>query len=274
MYDVNIQSGLAEAFTSGILNDLQDFWFSHLADKTHVIVPSVQDINVWFIDKSDEYDDLCRYVPIAQIISRTLVALQLTSSSQKFGSLLNIIFSQKASAEDLLAAANPVSALDWMSLIILIDQIPRNCYRGMEAAKVFNFFDPLALTIALKAKELAIHQRPEVRFKMGYRLWLSMPMEHSEDMKMQELMVEEQKQRLQDLQMLIQGKVAMEDDGVRFCREVLVSKKDELSTLKKGMQKAVDEHHDAIKRFGRFPYRNVALGRESTQEEQAFLDAM
>jgi uncharacterized protein (DUF924 family) len=144
----------------------------------------------------------------------------------------------------------------------------------MEAAKVFNFFDPLALTIALKAKELAIHQRPEVRYKMGYRLWLSMPMEHAEDIKMQELMVEEQKQRLQDLHMLIQGKVAMEDDGVRFCREVLVSKKDELSTLEKGMQKAVDEHHDAIKRFGRFPYRNVALGRESTQEEQAFLDAM
>ena len=28
-----------------------------------------------------------------------------------------------------------------------------------------------------------------------------------------------------------------------------------------------------IRRFGRFPYRNAALGRETTPEEQAFLDA-
>lgn len=31
-------------------------------------------------------------------------------------------------------------------------------------------------------------------------------------------------------------------------------------------------HHDIIRRFGRFPRRNAALGRESTPEEQAFLD--
>jgi uncharacterized protein (DUF924 family) len=201
-------------------------------------------------------------------------ALQLIPSSQKFGSLLNTIISQQASVKDILAAANPISALDWMSLIILIDQIPRNCYRGMEAAKVFNFFDPLALTIALKAKELAIHQRPEVRYKMGYRLWLSMPFEHAEDIEMQESMVEEQRRRFQDVDLLIQEKVDMENDDVRFCREVLVSKKEDLRTLKKGMQKAVDEHHDAIKRFGRFPYRNVALERASTREELDFLDAM
>jgi hypothetical protein len=73
MSDVNKQSALAEAFVSGILNALQDFWFSHLADQTHVIVPSIQDINVWFVDKSDEYDDLCRYVLIARITTRTLV---------------------------------------------------------------------------------------------------------------------------------------------------------------------------------------------------------
>jgi uncharacterized protein (DUF924 family) len=30
-------------------------------------------------------------------------------------------------------------------------------------------------------------------------------------------------------------------------------------------------HHDIIRRFGRFPHRNAALGRESTSEERAFL---
>ena len=31
-------------------------------------------------------------------------------------------------------------------------------------------------------------------------------------------------------------------------------------------------HQDVIRRFGRFPHRNPALGRETTAEEQAFLD--
>lgn len=31
-------------------------------------------------------------------------------------------------------------------------------------------------------------------------------------------------------------------------------------------------HRDIIVRFGRFPHRNAALGRETTAEEQAFLD--
>lgn len=31
-------------------------------------------------------------------------------------------------------------------------------------------------------------------------------------------------------------------------------------------------HRDIIRRFGRFPHRNHALGRETTAEEQAFLD--
>jgi uncharacterized protein (DUF924 family) len=30
-------------------------------------------------------------------------------------------------------------------------------------------------------------------------------------------------------------------------------------------------HRDIVARFGRFPHRNKALGRESTPDEQAFL---
>lgn len=32
-------------------------------------------------------------------------------------------------------------------------------------------------------------------------------------------------------------------------------------------------HRDIVKRFGRFPHRNVILGRETTDDEQRFLDA-
>ncbi|MGE0565844.1 MAG: DUF924 family protein [Pseudolabrys sp.] len=36
--------------------------------------------------------------------------------------------------------------------------------------------------------------------------------------------------------------------------------------------KWADLHADIIRRFGRFPHRNAVLGRETTPEEQAFLD--
>jgi len=34
-----------------------------------------------------------------------------------------------------------------------------------------------------------------------------------------------------------------------------------------------EQHADIVRRFGRFPHRNRILGRETTPEEQAFLDA-
>ena len=33
------------------------------------------------------------------------------------------------------------------------------------------------------------------------------------------------------------------------------------------------KHREIIRRFGRFPHRNAVLGRTTTAEEQAFLDA-
>ena len=43
-------------------------------------------------------------------------------------------------------------------------------------------------------------------------------------------------------------------------------------TGKQGNIKAAVEHLEIIERFGRFPHRNEVLGRETTAEEQAFLD--
>jgi uncharacterized protein (DUF924 family) len=40
-----------------------------------------------------------------------------------------------------------------------------------------------------------------------------------------------------------------------------------------GLLKYAEDHADIIRRFGRFPHRNPLLGRVTTPEEQAFLDA-
>ena len=38
-------------------------------------------------------------------------------------------------------------------------------------------------------------------------------------------------------------------------------------------QEFAEQHADIVRRFGRFPHRNRILGRDTTPEEQAFLDA-
>jgi uncharacterized protein (DUF924 family) len=39
----------------------------------------------------------------------------------------------------------------------------------------------------------------------------------------------------------------------------------------KGLTQWAERHEAVIRRFGRFPHRNAALGRESTPEEAEFL---
>lgn len=55
--------------------------------------------------------------------------------------------------------------------------------------------------------------------------------------------------------------LAMQDEGVRLYREL--GDAEQLDYMEK--------HREAIARFGRFPFRNKALGRQSTAEELAYM---
>jgi uncharacterized protein (DUF924 family) len=37
-------------------------------------------------------------------------------------------------------------------------------------------------------------------------------------------------------------------------------------------QKSAKDHRDILERFGRYPHRNTALGRVSTEEERRFIE--
>jgi hypothetical protein len=86
MSNQDTKSPLAEAFASGVLDSLQKFWFSHQQDETHIVVPSTADINVWFVDKSDEFDELFRYVSIfyrnLRVIASSTTAYSILNPEQ------------------------------------------------------------------------------------------------------------------------------------------------------------------------------------------------
>ena len=121
-----------------------------------------------------------------------------------------------------------------LALLILLDQFPRNLWRGSGHAFAT---DPLARAIARRAVQSDFDQEIEPLL----RPFVYLPFEHSEDM-------------------------ADQDLSVTLCEALRDAAGDE-ETLKWAVA-----HRDIIARFGRFPHRNPALGRETTPEEQAFLD--
>jgi uncharacterized protein (DUF924 family) len=121
-----------------------------------------------------------------------------------------------------------------LALLLLLDQIPRNLYRGSGHAFAT---DPKARSVARAAIQAGHDKQAEPALRQFYYL----PFEHSEDL-------------------------ADQDEAVAL----FTALKDETHDGE-GLKWA-DLHRDIIVKFGRFPHRNASLGRLTTPKEQAFLD--
>lgn len=91
---------------------------------------------------------------------------------------------------------------------------------------------------ALALADESVHRRFDVETPATARKWFYMPYMHAEDL-------------------------AAQERGLVYFAQRL----DDPETMKFAV-----EHRDIIRRFGRFPHRNAILGRETTPEEQSFLD--
>lgn len=147
---------------------------------------------------------------------------------------------------NLAAAAQTDALATWrntsagvLALAILLDQFSRNLHRGRAEAFVA---DPLMRVIA---RDAVLVRRQDLGLTPTQRIFLYLPFEHSEAMADQNLSVT-----------LFEG---LRDDP-RMARP-------------DGTIDYAWRHRAVIARFGRFPHRNAALGRESTPAEQAWLAA-
>jgi uncharacterized protein (DUF924 family) len=127
-----------------------------------------------------------------------------------------------------------------LALILLLDQLPRNLYRGTAAA--FSS-DARALELCLEGHRMGLDQP----LTLIERVFFWMPLQHAEDLERQELGVQ------------LFTSLAGEDPA----RDALWSEFADFAEL----------HHDIIQRFGRFPHRNDALDRATTDREEAWLEA-
>jgi len=141
---------------------------------------------------------------------------------------------------DLHAAVARGERDDWhsapeslLALVIVLDQFSRNLYRDDPRSWAQ---DERALAFA----KLALARGNDARIGPIERLFLYLPFEHSENLEDQE-------------------------------RAVLLMSSLEAFGETRGFTQWAEKHRDVVKRFGRFPHRNEALGRVSTPEEIEFL---
>jgi len=121
------------------------------------------------------------------------------------------------------------SAEGALALVIVLDQFPRNLFRG----------DPRTYATDERARwtaNLALKRGYDLDVPEAERGFLFLPFSHSEDLADQNRAVELYR--------------AANDQDLSHA----------------------ERHRDIIRRFGRFPHRNPVLGRETTPEEQAYLD--
>lgn len=118
-----------------------------------------------------------------------------------------------------------------LALIILLDQFPRNMFRGSVRMYATD-------AMALKIAKHAVEKKYDTMMGVNQKVFLYLPFEHSENMDDQETSL-----RL--------FKPTQDVDPTYY-------------TYAK-------RHYDVIKKFGRFPHRNKILERQSTKLEEEYL---
>ncbi|HWZ62188.1 MAG TPA: DUF924 family protein [Steroidobacteraceae bacterium] len=126
-----------------------------------------------------------------------------------------------------------------LSLILLLDQFPRNVFRG--TARAFAG-DEQALALALSGMQCAA----DAALDPVERLFFYMPLQHAERLEAQ-------------------------DEALAAYRRLLAEVPEPFHATFAGALHAAEQHRAIIERFGRFPHRNLVLERVSTAAEEQWL---
>ena len=150
----------------------------------------------------------------------------------RFGPLL-----ERAAAGQLAAWADGPRRR--LSLILLLDQFPRNVFRGTARAFAYDV-EALALTLS------GMQSAADAALDAVERMFFYMPLQHAESREVQE-------------------------ESVAAYRRLLSEAPEELRGVLGEALRSAENHRAIIEQFGRFPYRNRVLERASTPEETAWL---
>lgn len=131
------------------------------------------------------------------------------------------------------------TAPGWLANLILLDQLPRMIFRDTPRAFAG---DPLAQALLQRGLEQGLDRQ----LASIERVFAYIVFEHAEDL-------------------------VLQDRAVELFGELHQQAGADERSLFAGFLDFAERHRRVIARFGRFPHRNLILGRVSSDEEQAFL---
>ena len=152
-------------------------------------------------------------------------------------------------AAPFVSQFNDGNAETALGLIILLDQMPRNIFRGNQAL-IYGHYDRISRAIFQEVYERKLDRHEKYLNSPPWLTFFYMPLMHSESAKDHQLL----EQILEDWIKAAEERGDKEATG------------DLNRTL--GSEK---KHGDIVLRFGRYPHRNKVLKRESTKEELDWL---
>ncbi|RAR06498.1 DUF924-domain-containing protein [Stemphylium lycopersici] len=239
-------------FNRTLYNRVTDLWFTGI-DKTGQTL----DMSVakrWFVPTPEERDALD-----AQFRTEFSRALEAIGPEKLPGANAQPLLDELQRVAEKDAQGN-TEEVAWtaLSLVLLLDQMPRNIYRTEEGLRrVYTHYDPMAYSLvrSLLSPSSALPRpdtHPAFRLSSALRAWFYMPLMHSEDLAAHDLFDD------------VVGEFAQELNALEGYQGSKIFLDKEMESGK--------EHRDILERFGRYPHRNKALGRESTREEEMFME--
>ncbi|KAF2431540.1 DUF924-domain-containing protein [Tothia fuscella] len=226
-----------------LYNRVREVWFTDLP--TTIVAPRKQDLDRWFTAGAEEknaFDKHCHGE-----FNSALESISPSNYSSEKLSKDDII---KPFLSEIQTSDDEKNSKTALSIIILLDQIPRNLFRTKDTLPlVYTHYDPIGLSLIkhiLKTTPRLDHH-PSFHGAPPYRQFFYMPLMHSEDVEDHKLFDKEMEK--------LKGECSGEE-GRESVERVLNFEK---------------MHRDIVDRFGRYPHRNSALGRVSTEEEVRFM---
>ncbi|KAF2835282.1 hypothetical protein M501DRAFT_999324 [Patellaria atrata CBS 101060] len=151
---------------------------------------------------------------------------------------------------------NEVAGHRALKIMILLDQIPRNIFRKEDQRLIYTHYDVLARALIrdILSLEVRADVTPSFRYSLTARQWFYLPLMHSEYLADHDVF----SGLIADMRKDFEKKPGEKDEAVF----IWLDRIDEFEL----------KHRIILERFGRYPYRNKYLGRETTKEEQEWLE--
>ncbi|KAK1221523.1 hypothetical protein PQX77_015642 [Marasmius sp. AFHP31] len=178
-----------------------------------------------------------------------------------------------------------------LALVCLLDQMPRSLYRGIDTRYTYMFFDETCRKVVKGLISKGVYpESTEEWEKRGYtfedtilrKLWLYTPLVHSEDLADHVFVKTKIESMRKEVEKFYGQRDPARDTRDKDSRDTLLMSRLLLDGLPLDgsaadllfwLYRVLDAHMPIIKEYGRYPYRNESMGRESTPREKEHLKA-